>query len=69
LLRAEPTYDYAYPLGRCHVAAYQPIMDAQGELIGAFYVGWEAKIGSSQTPNGRVEAPPSVENNAGAEWW
>jgi hypothetical protein len=51
------------------VAAYQPIMDAQGEVIGAFYVGWEAKIGSSQTPHGRVDNPPSVENNAGAEWW
>jgi hypothetical protein len=69
LLRAEPTYDYAYPLARRHVAAYQPIVDAQGELIGAFYVGWEAKSGNSQTPNGRVEDPPSVENNAGAEWW
>ena len=69
LLRAEPTYDYAYPLARRHVAAYQPIMDAQGELIGAFYVGWEVKTGNSQTPNGRVDDPPSVENNAGAEWW
>ena len=69
LLRAEPTYDYAYPLARRHVAAYQPIMDAQGEVIGAFYVGWEAKIGSSQTPHGRADDPPHVENNAGAEWW
>ena len=69
LLRAEPTYDYAYPLARRHVAAYQPIMDAQGEVIGAFYVGWEVNTGNSQTPNGRVDDPPSVENNAGANWW
>ena len=69
LLRGEPTYDFAYPLARCHVAAYQPIMDAQGELIGAFYVGWEVNTGNSQTPNGRVDDPPNVENNAGAEWW
>ena len=69
LLRAEPTYDYAYPLARRHVAAYQPIVDEQGEVIGAFYVGWEVKIGSGQTTNAKVDAPPSVENNAGADWW
>ena len=69
LLRAEPTYDYAYPLARCHVATYQPIVDAQGELIGAFCVGWEVKIGGSQAPHGRVDDPPPIESNAEAEWW
>ncbi len=69
LLGAEPTYGYAYPLARCHVAAYQPIMDAQGELIGAFFVGWEVKTGRSQASHGRVEAPPPVENDTKVEWW
>jgi hypothetical protein len=51
------------------VATYQPIVDAQGELIGAFCVGWEVKIGGSQAPHGRVDDPPPIESNAEAEWW
>ncbi len=64
LLRGEPSYDYSYPLARPHMAAYQPITDVQGELIGAFYVGCEVKTGNNQT----TPAPP-VENDGNAEWW
>jgi methyl-accepting chemotaxis protein len=39
LLDGESVFGYAYILGLPHVAAYEPIRDAVGEVIGAMYVG------------------------------
>lgn len=39
LLRGESTYGYAFILGIPHIAAYAPIKDAGGTVIGATYVG------------------------------
>jgi len=64
LLRGEPTYDFAYPLARPHLAAYEPITDAQGEVIGAFFVGCAVKTGKSQT-----QPAPPIENDGTAKWW
>ena len=39
LFRGESTYGYAYILGAPHIAAYAPILDAEGKIIGALYTG------------------------------
>ncbi len=39
LLKRESTYGYVYILGVPHLAAYAPILDAVGDVIGAAYVG------------------------------
>ncbi len=39
LLRGESTYGYAYILGVPHIAAYAPILDPGGQIVGATYTG------------------------------
>lgn len=39
LLQGEAYFGYAYILGRPYVAGYEPMLGAEGEVIGAWYVG------------------------------
>jgi len=39
LLKGEQTYGYVYILGVPHIAAYRPLLDSAGEVVGASYVG------------------------------
>ena len=49
LLAGQSTYGYVYILGVPHVALYNPIVDAVGDIVGASYVGQALSGGSTSS--------------------
>ena len=63
LLAGRSAYGYFYVLGVPYLAAYEPILDAAGETIGAMYVGKSIGLSASIEPARHVVA---VQNTS---WW
>jgi len=69
LMLGESTYGYVYILGMPHVAAYAPILDTVGEVIGATYVGQAVGDNSPRKPTHNRPSEPIPDSPATTGRW